>query len=110
MKRRGASGLPEEQQALVESRDDNSDSDSDDEAQPDFVEQRSWLGNLAVAVRYVWAENLKQKRNFFVGATAVFLVVFSIGYVRTCIFLWPSQIHFSVLLFAIKFVTTLYSP
>jgi len=44
------------------------------------VRTRSWTGNFVVALRYVWAETTKNKRNFMVGCTAIFLVVMSIGY------------------------------
>ena len=42
----------------------------------------SLLGNLALAWRYVLNESLKNKKNFFIGFTAVWLVVFSIVYVH----------------------------
>lgn len=42
----------------------------------------SVIGNLKLAWRYVWNESLKQKKNFLIGFTAVWLVVFSIVYVR----------------------------
>lgn len=41
----------------------------------------SVLGNLSLAWRYVLNESWKQKKNFFIGFTAIWLVVFSIAYV-----------------------------
>jgi hypothetical protein len=38
----------------------------------------STLGNLKVAFRYVLAETAKDKKNFIVGISTVFIVVFSI--------------------------------
>ena len=51
--------------------------------------QVSLLGNLSLAWRYVWNESLKQKKNFFIGFTAVWLVVFSIAYVDVVGEFWP---------------------
>jgi ABC-type antimicrobial peptide transport system permease subunit len=51
--------------------------------------QVSLLGNLSLAWRYVWNESLKQKKNFFIGFTAVWLVVFSIALLQNTVTLAP---------------------
>lgn len=54
----------------------------------------SLLGNLALAWRYVWNESFKQKKNFAIGFTAVWLVVFSIVYVTLNTSILTTQILF----------------
>lgn len=42
---------------------------------------KSYYHNFLVAFKYVWASTFKQKKNFLIGFTAVWIVVLSISYV-----------------------------
>jgi ABC-type antimicrobial peptide transport system permease subunit len=61
---------------------------NEDEADAAFekkIPSTSVLGNLNVAFRYVLAETVKNKRNFFVGVITVFIVVFSISLLQNTV-------------------------
>eukprot|EP01130_Rhizamoeba_saxonica_P018176 TRINITY_DN9018_c0_g1_i1.p1 TRINITY_DN9018_c0_g1~~TRINITY_DN9018_c0_g1_i1.p1 ORF type:complete len:884 (-),score=164.69 TRINITY_DN9018_c0_g1_i1:953-3604(-) len=47
------------------------------------------IGNLVLSVRYVWAETKKSKRNFLVGCTTIFLVVFALSVLQTAVEVAP---------------------
>jgi hypothetical protein len=39
-----------------------------------------FLGNMLVALRYVWSDMIKNKKSFFIGFTTVLVVVFAVAY------------------------------
>lgn len=40
---------------------------------------KTYYNNFLVAFKYVWASTFKQKKNFLIGFTAVWLVVLSVS-------------------------------
>jgi len=58
---------------------DHSDDSKDDSN--DENKLRVYYNNFLVALKYVWSDTLKHKKNFFIGFTAVWIIVLSVSYV-----------------------------